>query len=652
MRKKIYRIFSNLTIWPFFLCGTAIILIDLLSHTEYSCRKLFVFPNIVLLVLGLLLTIGLFLLFTFFKAKKDPVNILTVILFLLQMYIAFNIYRGAPTWDEGIIIGNAMHVAAGETELLDNVYFSSFPNNQLILFIDAVLLKCNSLFGIFDTDNGLLFIILIQCLLSSFGGKLLYEIIRDEAHSFRAAMTGWLSYAFLIALSGWNIVIYTDPMGVVFPVAVLRIYQLTKQDNKRFYFRWGAITFLSYVGYKIKPTALIVFIAIVGVEIIQLIKKCNAKDLFVFGKTCVSVLIAFIIGNLVCSSAIKSTGLNINSEADTGPLHMIMIGLNPVNNGVWYAEDVNASMTISSKEERTAMQKQVIKQRLHDYGIKGLLHHQWKRTLTTFNDGTFAWGMEGGFYNTIYPEKNSVVTAKLRNIYYNDGSYYLYWSSLEQMTWLVVLFLSLGIVILKKKRLNQVIGLSLFGTILFNEIFEARARYIYLYVPFFIIAAALSTEKMMGFFGGKIILQNEVGKFDKIKALYEKYQELILYAFFGVLTTLVNIIVYWVCAHPLGLPVMASTIIAWVLAVLFAYATNRKWVFHSESSGRKAIVKEMILFFGARLATGVIDWASMFVFVDIIGMNDVLIKTLANILVIVVNYLASKLIIFKKKNGL
>lgn len=135
-----------------------------------------------------------------------------------------------------------------------------------------------------------------------------------------------------------------------------------------------------------------------------------------------------------------------------------------------------------------------------------------------------------------------------------------------------------------------------------------------------------------------------------LKTLLKKYKDVVPYAIFGVLTTLVNIASYWLCAHALGMPVMASTIIAWILAVLFAYITNRKWVFLSQAESRRAIAKEMISFFVCRLATGLVDWVCMLVFVDLLHWNDVLIKTSANILVIILNYLASKLIIFKKQS--
>ena len=130
--------------------------------------------------------------------------------------------------------------------------------------------------------------------------------------------------------------------------------------------------------------------------------------------------------------------------------------------------------------------------------------------------------------------------------------------------------------------------------------------------------------------------------------LYRKYKDVIPYMFFGVCTTLVNIAVYWFCAHVCGIGVMPGTIIAWVAAVLFAYLTNRKWVFHSEAKGTRGILKEISAFFGCRLATGVVDWLMMFLFVDCWHFTDVLIKIIANVVVIILNYIASKWLIFRK----
>ena len=121
-----------------------------------------------------------------------------------------------------------------------------------------------------------------------------------------------------------------------------------------------------------------------------------------------------------------------------------------------------------------------------------------------------------------------------------------------------------------------------------------------------------------------------------------------LYLFFGVCTTGVNIIAYWACSRFIKLNTVLSTVFAWLLAVLFAYITNRIWVFASMVTGFKGIMMEFISFIVCRLATGIVDIVVMYLCVDMFGMNDVLIKTLSNIIVIVLNYVASKLFIFRK----
>lgn len=136
----------------------------------------------------------------------------------------------------------------------------------------------------------------------------------------------------------------------------------------------------------------------------------------------------------------------------------------------------------------------------------------------------------------------------------------------------------------------------------------------------------------------------------RIKQLFENYKEFIYYGVFGVLTTAVNIIVYWLMAHPLGIRTVPSSVIAWIAAVIFAYVTNRKWVFHSEATARDAVIWEIISFFACRLATGALDWVFMYVTVDLLHWNDVLMKLLANVIVIILNYIASKLVVFKHES--
>ena len=134
---------------------------------------------------------------------------------------------------------------------------------------------------------------------------------------------------------------------------------------------------------------------------------------------------------------------------------------------------------------------------------------------------------------------------------------------------------------------------------------------------------------------------------EQIKALLEKYKAIIRYGIFGVLTTLINIVVYEAFYRYVDWSNVVSNIVAWVAAVLFAFVTNKLWVFESRTTEKKALMFEIISFFGCRLATGVLDLAIMYVAVDELALNSTLMKCISNVIVIIVNYIASKLIIFK-----
>ena len=136
---------------------------------------------------------------------------------------------------------------------------------------------------------------------------------------------------------------------------------------------------------------------------------------------------------------------------------------------------------------------------------------------------------------------------------------------------------------------------------------------------------------------------------EKIKAILVKYREAIMYLFFGGCTTLVNFAVYWFFTRPVDVGTVWASVLGWVLSVLFAYVTNRKWVFESTVQGVRAIFSEMVKFFAGRVATGVMDVAIMYLTVDLMGAPDMVMKILSNVLVIILNYFISKILVFREK---
>lgn len=144
----------------------------------------------------------------------------------------------------------------------------------------------------------------------------------------------------------------------------------------------------------------------------------------------------------------------------------------------------------------------------------------------------------------------------------------------------------------------------------------------------------------------KYIEKKGLKKFTK---WYRKRIEVLRYLLFGLLTTAINIIVYSICFYVLIIENLISNIIAWVVSVVFAYITNRKYVFASKATNIKAICIEVLSFFASRLVTFGIDEGLMFITVNIWQWNGLLMKIVSNVIVIILNYIFSKVIIFKKK---
>ena len=134
-----------------------------------------------------------------------------------------------------------------------------------------------------------------------------------------------------------------------------------------------------------------------------------------------------------------------------------------------------------------------------------------------------------------------------------------------------------------------------------------------------------------------------------LKSFLLKYKFIILYGIFGVLTTLINIVSYSLFYSVLDVSNVISNIIAWILSVLFAFITNKLWVFESKSFEFKLFMAELGNFTLCRLATGVLDLGIMFVGVDLLKGPAIILKIVSNVIVIILNYVMSKVFVFKKK---
>lgn len=133
----------------------------------------------------------------------------------------------------------------------------------------------------------------------------------------------------------------------------------------------------------------------------------------------------------------------------------------------------------------------------------------------------------------------------------------------------------------------------------------------------------------------------------KIFEIIKKNKEIILYLVFGVLTTAVSIGVFAVTEY-LGIHELVGNVISWVAAVTFAFFTNRIWVFESRTNSTKSFIKQFFLFYFFRLFTFFVEEGIIFIFVTILSLDAIIVKIVAQIIIIILNFVLSKLIVFKK----
>ena len=136
---------------------------------------------------------------------------------------------------------------------------------------------------------------------------------------------------------------------------------------------------------------------------------------------------------------------------------------------------------------------------------------------------------------------------------------------------------------------------------------------------------------------------------EMLKKLLKKYEDILIYLFFGVLTTAVNYLVYLPCYNLLRLSAAFSNVIAWAFAVAFAYLTNKPFVFRSYDWSAKTVVPELTKFVMTRLGSGAAETLIIFLTVDVLAWNGNVMKLITSVLVVIANYVGSKLLVFRKK---
>lgn len=514
--KNIFKesLFFKLISFLFFFFMFVIIGLNILiDHgVDYACKNNVEIPNAILLIIGV---VSVFIICFIYRIvlkryietlTKKQCNILLIvcciIFFFIQLYYAYNIYF-LTGWDVGVMQESAVGLANGEI-LNQNFgyywYFSMYPNNIFLTAIFTMIYKLSMFLGI---NNYNFFLVVFSVLSINIS---LWFTVKSTAVIFKNknyCMFILFIYCIYIMFSPWMVIPYSDTYSIMFTISTLYFYLIRDTINK--YIAWFLIFVLAFVGYLIKPTCIIVLIAIVLIEIWNLFFVKNRKLIFEKLRLIPILIISIIFFLGIKSFSMGFLGYEINAETEFPLTHFLMMGMNPETKGVYYEDDVQYTKSINGKNNKEKANLEKVKERLNEYGLVNYTKLLGKKMLTNYNDGTFAWSIEGNFYKQILTEKNDTISPLLRSICYYDGENYQLFACYQQCIWITLLFLMCFIPkkVIKIENDIFVIMLTIIGITLFLLLFEARARYLFLYAPYYIIMAVAGLKELINIITNK-----------------------------------------------------------------------------------------------------------------------------------------------------
>ena len=418
-----------------------------------------------------------------------PILVFSVALFAAQAYIFYQSYF-LTGWDSGEIVRTAQSWAYG-LPIKNEWYFAEYPNNIFLTSIYKWIFSANAAIG--NPANDVYVVILLNSLLSCLTGGLLFSVLRRQMGTVYGYL-GWLVFVAHVALSPWIFILYSDSFVLIVPLLILWMYQRA-QEAKHPWLWWLGIGAAAYLGFKIKPQVILVPVALVVVEVLEWIRQKGRKPLLALGKRLVAALAAMAVCLGLYVGLIEPAFLyELDPDQEIGFTHFIMMGLNSESNGTYSGEDVELSEAARDQEERKRENLRVIGERLEQMGVGGLARHLACKTLVNYGDGSYAWMQEGGFFLETYEDKHSTPAMIFKNFYYgNDKEVFV---TLENGIWLVLLLGCVGVAFffLRRAQTSPVLlaaVTSLIGLTLFELLFEARARYLFIYSPFYILVGLL-----------------------------------------------------------------------------------------------------------------------------------------------------------------
>lgn len=430
-----------------------------------------------------------------------------------------------------------------------NGYYSRYANNLFLTYIFLNVYKIGEVIGI---QNGYFLLLFIQSIMFSVGGFLIYKIADiyfKEKYKIYSICT-WIIYMLIVGLSPHIVLTYSDGIGMFLSLILTYIiFKLEKEkdikkDKNKINDGKGKnkllpndsisriilillFTNLSILGYYIKPQIIIISISYVIIKILNIpyltylvIKNKNEdcknnrrvrkerikKEIIYYIIVSILIIITGCIIYTHIRKANNSMGINVDKEKRFNITHYAMLGWNPESKGVFTIKDENFSGKYEKLKDREKANLEELKRRITEMGLGGVINQIARKILTNYNDGTFS-----GVATFVYIRKeyniegiNKELSKFLKNIYYENEKYNMIYTQIMQCLWIGILIFNMFSYNDGKSTKISIVILGIIGLFIFEILFEARSRYIFIYVPLYIFLGVIGLKNVLRFFVVKI----------------------------------------------------------------------------------------------------------------------------------------------------
>ena len=424
------------------------------------------------------------------------------------------------------------------TDKIMHGYYSRYANNLFLTYIFLNIYILSKVIGIY---NGYFLLLFIQSIIFSVGGYLIYKIADmyfKERYKIYSVCT-WIIYMIIVGLSPHIVLTYSDGIGMF--LSLLLTYIIFKLEDRKILINNKEIirnrilktililffTNLTIISYYIKPQIIIVSIAYGIIKltniILSIIKKYIIKLKTIKSKKIIDnknkietniyyiiiILLIIFTGYMTYTyirKANNNMGIDVDKEKRFNITHYAMLGWNTESKGVFTIKDENFSGKYEKLKDREKANIEELKKRITEMRIGGVINQISRKILTNYNDGTFS-GVATFVY--IRDEYNiqgldNNLSEFLKNVYYERGKYNQIYTQIMQCLWISILIFNMFSYNDSKSRKIAIIILALIGLFLFETIFEARSRYIFVYVPLYIFIGVIGIKNVLNWTSRRI----------------------------------------------------------------------------------------------------------------------------------------------------